>query len=207
MLLRARQQADQLLAATQVEAEKLKAEAKAQGLAEGQREGTAHGLEQGRKAGEQQALNEHKAQLQQAVAALNQAAATLNTSRADLESAALQEVVKLAIAIARRVTKRQGLLDPDMLIANLEEAMKLVVQQTGLRITLHPSQRKTLDAALPKLGLKWASLKHVEIVEDATILPGGCRISTCQGEIDADLGVQLDRVVADLLPGLQEGTG
>jgi flagellar assembly protein FliH len=204
MLLRARQQADALLAAAQVEGEKLRADAKVAGLAEGRREGMVQGIEQGRKAGEQQALNEHKAQLQQAIAALNLAATTLNTGRADLESAALQEVVKLAIAIARRVTKRQGLLEPDVLIANLEEAMKLVVQQTGLRIVIHPAQRKTLDEAMPKLAMKWASLAHVEITEDATVAPGGCRIITCQGQIDADLGVQLDRVVADLLPAPQE---
>ena len=183
-----------------MEAEKIKADAKTLGLAEGQREGTARGLEIGRKAGEQQALSEYKAQLQQALAALNQAAATLSGSRSDLEAVALQEVVKLAIAIARRVTKRQGLLDPEVLIANLSEAMKLVVQQAELRICLHPSQHKMLEVALPQLALKWPSLKHVEIVEDPAVSPGGCRISTCQGQIDADLGVQLDRVVADLLP-------
>jgi flagellar assembly protein FliH len=200
MLLRARQQADQLLAAAQAEAAKLKDDAIAMGFAEGQRNGMAKGIDQGHKAGQQQALAEFKTQLEQAVTAVNQAATTLNASRTELESAGLQEVVKLAIAIARRVTKRQGLLEPSVLIANLEEAMNLVVGNTVLRICLHPSQRRTLDSALPQLGLKWASLKHVEIVDDSTVSPGGCRITTCQGQIDADLGVQLDRVIADLLP-------
>jgi flagellar assembly protein FliH len=204
MLLRARQQADQLLAAAQTEAEELKAQARAAGMAEGLREGTMRGMEQGCKAGEQQALNEFKVQLQEAIAALKEGAAVLSASRSDLESLGLQEVVKLAIAIARRVTKRQGILDPQVLIANLEEAMKLVVQHAGLRIALHPAQRQTLDGALPQLGLTWPSLKHVEISEDATVSPGGCRISTCQGSIDANLDVQLDRVVADLLPSSQE---
>lgn len=204
ILLRARQQADQLLAAAQTEAEELKAAAKAQGTADGLREGTAQGLAQGKQAGQQQALAEHKAELQKAIAALNDAAAKLNTSRADLHSMALQEVVKLAIAIARRVTKRQGLLDAPVLVANLEEAMKLVVTHTNLRIEIHPTQRAILDTALPQLALKWPSLKHVEIVEDASISPGGSRIVTCQGKVDADLDVQLDRVVADLLPQAQE---
>jgi flagellar biosynthesis/type III secretory pathway protein FliH len=78
--------------------------------------------------------------------------------------------------------------------------MKLVVQQIDLRIVVNPEQRAALDAALPKLGLKWPSLKHVEVMEDAALAPGGCRISTRQGSIDSDLDVQLDRVVADLLP-------
>ena len=206
VLLR-RQQADQLLAAAQTEAERLKAQAKVFGLAEGMREGTARGLEQGKKTGEEQALKEHTAQLQQAVAALNKAATVLDASRSDLEATALAEVVKLAIAIARRVTKRQGLIEPAVFTANLEEAMKLVVQQVDLRIAIHPSQRKTLDVALPALGLKWPSLKHVEIVEEPEIAPGGCRVSTRHGSIDADLDVQLDRVAADLLPIPQEEPG
>ena len=204
ILLRARQQADQLLAAAQTEAEQLKAEAHVNGLAEGMREGMARGMEQGCKAGEQQALGEFRTQLEAAIAALKAGAATLSTSRSELESRALAEVVKLAIAIARRVTKRQGILDPQVLTANLQEAMKLVVQHAGLRIAVHPAQRQTLDGALPQLGLTWPSLKHVEIAEDATISPGGCRIITCQGSINADLDVQLDRVVVDLLPVSQE---
>ncbi|HWE03151.1 MAG TPA: FliH/SctL family protein [Tepidisphaeraceae bacterium] len=207
VLLRARQQADQLLAAAQSEATQLKATAKVLGLAEGVREGTARGLEQGHKAGEQQALKENAVQLQNAIAALSKAATVLDQTRCELEASALAEVVKLAIAIARRVTKRQGLIEPEVFTANLEEAMKLVVQQVDLRIAIHPSQRKTLDAALPALGLKWPSLKHLEIVEEPAIEPGGCRISTRHGSIDADLNVQLDRVAADLLPIPREASG
>jgi flagellar assembly protein FliH len=128
------------------------------------------------------------------------AANTLNASRCDLEATALAEVVKLAIAIARRVTKRQGMIDPQVFTTNLEEAMKLVVQQVDLRIAINPAQRATLETALPQLGLKWPSLKHVEIIEEPAIAPGGCRISTRHGSVDADLDVQLDRIVADLLP-------
>ncbi|MDB5355863.1 MAG: flagellar assembly protein FliH [Phycisphaerales bacterium] len=200
ILLQARQQAEQLLVAAQAEGDQLKAAARAQGDAQGQGEGLARGLEMGKKAGHQQALEEYRTQFQQAIAAVTQAAGAIDAQRNELEAIALQDVVRLAIAIAQRVTKRQGLIDPQALIANLEEAMKLVVQHSDLRIAVHPAQRKTLDAALPQLKLAWPGLKHVEVVDDATLSPGGCRVFTRQGQIDADLGVQLDRVVRDLLP-------
>lgn len=199
-LLRARQQAEQLLAAAQAEGETLKLEAHAQGLAEGRKEGMAQGLDQGRQAGQQQALNEHRAQLTQAIAALNKAATTLDTGRADLEATALTEVVKLSIAIARRVTKRQGLLDPEVLTGNLTEAMKLVIQSTDVRVAIHPSQRSTLDAALGQLRLQWPNLAHVKVIEEQTLEPGGCRVFTEQGQVGADLAGQLDRIAAELLP-------
>src|SRR5438477_4357932 len=69
ILLRARQQADQLLAEAQAEAEELKRAARAEGLAEGRAEGMAQGRAEGTKAAQQQALAENRAQLQAALAA------------------------------------------------------------------------------------------------------------------------------------------
>lgn len=200
ILLRAQQQAEQLLAATQAEAEILKEQARAEGLAAGRQEGTAQGMEQGKLAGQQLALNEYRERFQQAHAAFTKAASALDTGRGDLDANALAEVVKLALAIARRVTKRQGLLDPAVLTANLGEALKLVVHSTDVRVAIHPAQRATLDAALPQLRLQWPNLNHVRIIEDATLEPGGCRVFTEQGQIDADLAGQLDRIAAELLP-------
>jgi flagellar assembly protein FliH len=204
MLLRARQAAERLLAEAQREGEEIKKRAHAEGLAEGMCEGLDRGLEEGRNAGRQQALEEHRAALTQAVTTLTLAGQALDASRADLESAALQEVVELAIAIARRVTKRQGVLDPAVLTENLREAMKLVVHAGDVKVALHPSQRQTLQAALPALKLEFPRCQHVELVDDSTISPGGCRVFAGHGHIDADLGEQLDRVAVDLLPEPEE---
>ena len=200
ILLRARQQAEQLIADAQVEADGLKTRAQAEGLAEGRRQGTAAGLAQGKEAGHQQALTEHRAQLQQAVAAFTAAATAIDQSRNALEADALAEVVKLSVAVARRVTKRQGVVDPSVLTANLHEAMNLVVKSTDVRVAINPAQRKTLDDALPRLGLRWPALAHVRVIEEPALAPGGCRVFTEHGQIDADLDAQLDRIAAELLP-------
>jgi flagellar assembly protein FliH len=200
ILLRAQQQAEQLLAAAQAEGELLKQQARAEGLATGRQQGMAQGTEQGRLAGQQLALNEHRERLQQAHVAYARAATALDASRGDLEANALTEVVKLAVAIGRRVTKRQGLIDPEVLTANLSEALKLVVHSTDVRVAINPAQRATLDAALPQLRLQWPNLAHVHVIDDPSLDPGGCRVFTEQGQVDADLAGQLDRIAAELLP-------
>ena len=53
---------------------------------------------------------------------------------------------------------------------------------------------------LPKLQLHWPNLKHVELVEDASVSPGGCRVMTRHGEVNAQIDTQLDRVIAELMP-------
>jgi flagellar assembly protein FliH len=206
LLLRARQTAERLIAEAQREAAELKKTAHAQGLAEGRRDGLAKGIEEGRAAGQKQALEEHRAQLTQAVAALTEAASDLDASRGELEAAALEEVVSLAVAVARRVTKRQALIEPQVLTENLREAMRLVVSAGAVKVALHPSQRRTLDAALPALRLEFPRLGHVEVVDDESVHPGGCRVYAGSGQVDATLDEQLDRVVADLLPTQSRGT-
>lgn len=200
MLLRSRQAADRLIAEAQREAVELKRAARAQGFAEGRTEGLARGAEEGRAAGEKQALEEHRAQLAQSVAALGEVMVDLDASRAELEAAALEEVVGLAVAVARRVTKRQGVIEPAVLAENLREAMRLVVQAGDVKVAIHPAQRNTLDTALPALRLEFPRLRHVELVDDASVSPGGCRVYAGAGQVDATLDQQLDRVVAELLP-------
>jgi flagellar assembly protein FliH len=200
LILRAQQRAEQLLAAAQTEAESLKEEARASGKVEGRKEGTAEGLTQGRQAGHQQALNEFKAQFQQASAAFNAAAMTIDQSRNQMEAEGLVEVVTLALSIARRITKRQAAIDSTVLIENLREAMKLVIKSADIRIVIHPSQRTILNDAMPALQLQWPSLAHVAVIEDAALAPGGCRVYTEHGQIDASIDTQLDRIAAELLP-------
>jgi len=139
-------------------------------------------------------------EMQEAIDALRSAAemipATIEQLAADLES----DVADLALAIAERVTKRAGLIDPNVLAENLREAMKLVVRTGELRIAIHPSQIETINALMPSLKSEWLMLAGAQIIPDETVTPGGCRIATTHGQIDADLQSQLDRIAAELLP-------
>lgn len=204
ILLRAQQQAEALLSAAQAEAAVLGTQARADGLATGRATGYAEGLEkglaEGRAQGTAAALEEHRAALSAAVAALSTAMVEIDAARREMEVGALRDVIELAAAIGRRVTKRQALVEPQVLVANLNEAMKLVVQASDLRIAIHPDQRATLSAAMPTLRLEWPSLAHASIVDDASLSPGGVRVYTRQGRVEADIDGQLDRVINELLP-------
>ncbi len=200
ILLRARKQAEQLIEEAQSEAELIKEQARAEGSREGYAQGMTEGARQGTDAGRREAFAATTESLTQLIAALTVTARDFDAARSDLESEALREVVALAAAVARRVTKRQGLIDESVLAANLAEAMKVVVHATGVRIALHPSQRGALEAALPELRAEWPTLEHIDVVEDPAIAPGGCRVHTRGGRVDADLDSQLDRVIAELMP-------
>lgn len=200
MLAAARRHADALLAEAQREAELLRQEAREAGLRTGRAEGAIKGREEGLKVGRDLALGEHRAQLSHLISSLAGAAADLDASRRALEDAALSDVIELSIAIAERVTKRQGVLDPAVAVANVREALRLVMHAADVRIALNPDQRGELEAVMPAIRAEWPAMTHVEIVDDLSIAKGGCRIQTRGGRIDADLDAQLTRIAAELLP-------
>ena len=206
ILLRARAKADQVLQEAQIAGEEIRRRAHEEGMAAGHEEGVAKGVQDGAKSGHEQALSEHREQMTAAVNALNDATAALTTQRQAMEAAALNDVIGLSVKIAARVTKRQGAVDPAVVTQNVAEALKLVTSAHDVRIAIHPNQRAVLDVAMPRLQLAFPQLKHFELVEDPTVSPGGCRVFTRQGQIDADLDVQLDRIASELVPETNQAT-
>ena len=200
LLGRAQRKADELLAAAQAEAESMKKAAYAQGLADGRRDGTSQGMAEGKKAAHAQALTEHREKFTTAAAAMNKAAEQFDVQRGELEAGGLRAVIELAAAIARRVTKRQAMLDPAVLMENLKGAMQRVTHAADVRIALRPADLATVKAELPALKVAWPQLSHVELIEDAALGAGGCRILTASGAVDGDLDGQLDRIIEQLLP-------
>lgn len=201
VLDRAAEQARQLLAAARAEAQALRERAEAEGRAEGRRRGYEEGRAEGLRAGQELAVAEYREKLAAALAALNAAMESIDRSRRDLETAILPEVVSLSVAIAERVVKRMGALDPEVALANVREALRLVCHAADVRIAVNPRDRSALESAVPSLLLARPDLQHVAVVEDATLAPGGCRVYTARGMVDGDLDVQLGRIAAELLPG------
>jgi flagellar assembly protein FliH len=201
ILQRARAKSDQIVAAAHEDAQRTREEAKIEGFAEGKKAGQAEGFEAGKKAGHAQALAEHSAAMTKLIGSLTQAMAQLENERDQLQTNALNEVVKLACLIARKVTKRQGLFDTQVMFENLKEAMSLAVHASDVRIAVHPGQVETLRAELPHLRLSWPQLKHIQLIDDPSMAPGGAKVFTPHGQIDGDLDAQLDRLAAQLLPG------
>src|SRR5205814_5034207 len=103
---RAQGKARERLAAAQLEGEALKKQSKPRGLAEGRAEGLRAGLEDGKKSGHQQAMNDQQAKLREVVAALSSATTQIDSQRRQLEAESAGELIKLSVAIARRVSKR-----------------------------------------------------------------------------------------------------
>jgi flagellar assembly protein FliH len=171
-----------------------------EGIEKGTAEGFAQGLTQGQQDGHAAALNEYREKFRDVLSALTSSVIELDASRQRLELEATTEVLQLAISIARRVTHRLARQDSSVVCDSVAEAMKMVVLASDVRIAINPQERAVLTETLPRLQVDWPATKHVELIDDPTIGVGGCRILTANGEVNADLDQQIDRIAAELIP-------
>ncbi|GIW76288.1 MAG: hypothetical protein KatS3mg104_1351 [Phycisphaerae bacterium] len=200
ILLKARQDADQLLAAAREQAQAIQARARIEGLAEGKKEGLLQGKAEGLKQGKSEAYDQYHQQLTGLVTLLHQTMRELDDQRQQLINRCEAEVLPLALAIAEKVTRRLGKLDPRVVEANAREAVRMVLSRHDIRIVCHPEQVALLNEVSERLQKHWPQLQHITITADPSITPGGCRVLTAGGEIDADLQSQLDRIARELVP-------
>lgn len=195
-------EAARILEAARAERERLVATARAEGFAAGQAEGRAAGLEQGRAEGRAEALAAHRAALDALAAKWEGVLAQFLADREHLMTQARSDLVRLAVALGRRVTRRTIAHDPGVVAAQVETVLAAAAKPTRLTVRVHPEDEALAREALPTLLARFTGVEGADLVTDASLERGSCVANTRGGgEIDASIPTQLDRIAAALLPG------
>ncbi|WP_456380670.1 flagellar assembly protein FliH [Thiolapillus sp.] len=117
----------------------------------------------------------------------------------ELDSQIEEQLVGLALAVARQLVRREIKSDPGQIVGVIREAMGLLPAATGtVQIELHPE-----DAALVRevLNLDEEDERSWRIREVPTLSRGGCRIANTTSSIDATVEGRLNQVIAAVLGG------
>ena len=168
----------------------------AAGFQQGHSEGFAEGEKRGYDAGFQQAYDENQQLLQQQAAELVRLLEALTEPFQKLDAAVESELVKLTIAIASQIIRREIKLDPEQILTVVRTAISLLpLAEQKVSLSLHPE-----DAELVKSVLKLDdSLPPWRILENQLITRGGCLVETDTSYIDATLENRLAAVIANVL--------
>ena len=200
LLAGAKRRAEAMVERARADAEAARREAHEQGLAAGRKAGHAEGHAAGLAEGREAAHAEHSERLSKLIGQLDATLIGFDEARVDLARRAVDEVPRLAVAVAERVTKRVGRFDPAVCKENAAAALRLVARSHDVELAVHPDDAAAIRDLLPDFGRRWPTLKHVALVEEDDLAPGGCRVRTAGGLVDADLQTQLDRIAIDLVP-------
>lgn len=192
--------ARQIIDEANAERQRLLAGAAEQGRETGHAAGLARGVIEGREQGKNEAIASMRAQADALSRGFEAALGALVEQREALLTQARTDVLKLAVAIARRVTRRSIDADPRAVMDQLEAALAMTLRPTTLIVEVHPDDAALVREAAPALAKKLAGGPHVEVVERAELSRGSVVLRSAGGEVDASIETQLERIVEAIVP-------
>jgi flagellar assembly protein FliH len=107
-----------------------------------------------------------------------------------LRREAEQDLVRLSLAIARRILRRELTVDPEAVSGIVKAALDRLDAREVTRIRIRPSERAALERRLAGAGLP----ESVEIAGDPSLEPGAVILETTRGRFDASVETQLEEI-------------
>jgi flagellar assembly protein FliH len=164
-------------------AEKEEAEAQWQQVVEQARSAA---YREGEAAGRERAA----AEVRQTIDRLARSVEELALFRPRLRKEAESDMLRLALAVARRILRRELAVDPEALHGLAMAALEKLGSQEIYRVKVHPSLVVPLRVALDRMPGR----AGLEIVPDGTREPGAVVFETARGDLDASVGTQLEEI-------------
>lgn len=154
-------------------------------LDEARKESYQRGFSEGRNVGQEQAV----AELQPVMDRLSRSLADLATVRSRVRKTAESDLLKLAIAVARRVIHRELTLDPGSIEGLIRVALEKLESRELCRVRVHPDQEPVIRTLLARF-----SAAPVELIPDPALQCGDVLFETSHGTLDGSIEAQLQEI-------------
>jgi flagellar assembly protein FliH len=150
------------------------------------REAHATGVREGEAAGRGKAAAEMQPVMERLARSIDEIASLRPRLRREAE----QDLIRLAMAIARRILRRELAIDPDALHGLILGALEKLQGQEISRVRIHPSHAAAVTACLKQI----AAAAPVEVIPDASREIGTVIFETDRGNLDASVESQLREI-------------
>jgi flagellar assembly protein FliH len=161
--------------------------------AQAREEGYAAGFAAGRAAA--------AAELASAATAFAAAVEEVARFRSRLVARYEQELLELALGVARKVVQRELAEHPEHWLTMIREAVLGAVDRETIRIRVGTVLHRYLVDHLPRLRALLEDVKELELVEDVALDETGCVIESRYGDLDLGVDGQMGAIRAALTGG------
>lgn len=120
---------------------------------------------------------------------------TLAATRPGLRREAEEDVVRLSVAIARRILNREISMDPDALLGMVNTAFSRLDAREVHRVLVHPNDVQSVQGSLSHLSLP----QQVNVIADSKLERGSVLFETSRGTLDASMSTQLQEIERGLV--------
>ena len=149
------------------------------------------GYDEGHEAGHADAIEAGKLATAEELQHVRALADTFSTALQDADQLIANEVLDLALQLAKGMLKNALQVKPELILPIVRDAIEYlpVLQQPAL-LVLHPD-----DAAMVRTGIGEELDKGGwRVVEDASVGRGGCKVDTATNQIDATAAARWQRL-------------
>ncbi len=144
--------------------------------------------------GKREGLDSAEGNLVTAAQALAAAAEEISRLRVSLAKNSSQDMLRLVMAISEQILRREVAADPKVILTIIENALQSSVRSDQYRIRINPADLENVTQQKPLFLASISGLKNLSIETDAAISPGGCRVDSDLGDVDATIETQLEAI-------------
>jgi flagellar assembly protein FliH len=119
--------------------------------------------------------------------------------RPRLRRQAESDLVKLSLAIARRILHRELSVDPEAMRGLIQAALEKLQSQEICRVRIHPSQEPLLRSMMQGR----ADARTMQVQTDPALDKGTAIFETSRGDLDASVEIQLREIEKGLTDRLE----
>ncbi|MEA3545368.1 MAG: flagellar assembly protein FliH [Thermodesulfobacteriota bacterium] len=151
-------------------------------------------IEEAYRRGKQKGLDTVENNLDAAAQALAAAATEISRLRESLAKNSSQDMLRLVMAVAEQIIRREVAADPKVVLTIIETALQSSVRADQYRIQINPADFDNVVQQKPLFLASISGLKNLSIEADTSVSAGGCRIDSELGDVDATIETQLEAI-------------
>jgi flagellar assembly protein FliH len=146
--------------------------------------------QQGYEEGQAAIRHAHAAQLEAMQVKLARTIEEITSLRTRYRHEAEQDLVALALLVARRILHRELTVAPDALQGLVKAALEKMDAREVHRVRVSRQDAGIVQEFFEKMGLP----QRIEVTPDPALAPGSVILESTRGSLDASVGTQLDEI-------------
>jgi len=147
-------------------------------------------FQSGRREGDSMARQELSARLDAVCQTFARTVEEIAGLRTRVRREAEEDVVRLSVAIGRKILHRELTLDPDALHGLVKAAIQRVDARDVSRVRMHPEDFPHVQRAMAAVS----TLRNIELIPDPSLERGAAIFETTRGNLDASMETQLREI-------------
>jgi len=147
-----------------------------------------------REEGFAEGLAEARARVEPALEAVAEAERQIRAREGDFLRAAERSAVELALAIAEKIVGGTVSARPETVLDVVGGALLRTESRHRLVIEVNPEDLELVSESADGLTARLGGVQRLDVIAERRVERGGCIVRTEEGEIDARIGSQLERL-------------